>query len=138
VCSAIERAGEYRKFLHGEALSLGIIAACAISIKRAGLPLAERNRAFDVSGRVENTNFTRAEARAGLSVVDCVILLREYGLNAGSLKDLSAPTVRFDFNQRHRAGHSRLTCIVLVHQLVRIGFATPSQSFSSSRRRSDL
>ena len=30
---AIERAGDYRKFLHGEALSLGIIAACAISIK---------------------------------------------------------------------------------------------------------
>ena len=36
---AIERAGNYRKFLHGEALSLGIVAACAISIKRAGLPL---------------------------------------------------------------------------------------------------
>ena len=33
---AIERAGNYRKFLHGEALSLGIVAACAVSIKRAG------------------------------------------------------------------------------------------------------
>src|SRR5947208_1963455 len=33
----IERAGDYRKFLHGEALSLGIVAACAISIRRAGL-----------------------------------------------------------------------------------------------------
>ena len=35
---AIERAGNYRKFLHGEAVSLGIAAACAISVKRAGLP----------------------------------------------------------------------------------------------------
>jgi 3-dehydroquinate synthase len=35
---AIERAGNYRKFLHGEAVSLGIVAACAISAKRAGLP----------------------------------------------------------------------------------------------------
>ena len=35
---AIERAGNYRKFLHGEAVSLGIVAACAISVKKAGLP----------------------------------------------------------------------------------------------------
>ena len=35
---AIERAGNYRKFLHGEAVSLGIVAACAISVKRVGLP----------------------------------------------------------------------------------------------------
>ena len=34
---AIERAGNYRKFLHGEAVSLGIVAACAISVKRAGM-----------------------------------------------------------------------------------------------------
>ena len=34
---AIERAGHYRKFLHGEAVSLGIVAASAISVKRAGL-----------------------------------------------------------------------------------------------------
>jgi 3-dehydroquinate synthase len=40
---AIERAGNYRKFLHGEALSLGIVAACTISIKRAGLPLRQRD-----------------------------------------------------------------------------------------------
>jgi 3-dehydroquinate synthase len=34
---AIERAGNYRRFLHGEAISLGIVAACTISMKRAGL-----------------------------------------------------------------------------------------------------
>ena len=37
----IERAGNYETFLHGEAVSLGIIAACAISAKKAGLPAAE-------------------------------------------------------------------------------------------------
>jgi 3-dehydroquinate synthase len=35
---AIERAGNYRKFLHGEAVSLGIVAAGTISVKRARLP----------------------------------------------------------------------------------------------------
>jgi 3-dehydroquinate synthase len=35
---AIERAGNYSRFLHGEAISLGIVAACAIAVKRAGLP----------------------------------------------------------------------------------------------------
>ena len=35
---AIERAGDYRKFLHGEAVSLGIVAACAISTKKGGTP----------------------------------------------------------------------------------------------------
>lgn len=39
---AIERAGNYRKFLHGEAVSLGIVAACAISVKRAGLRQDQR------------------------------------------------------------------------------------------------
>jgi len=41
---AIERAGEYRDFLHGEAISLGIVAACEISARKAGLSEAERAR----------------------------------------------------------------------------------------------
>jgi 3-dehydroquinate synthase len=41
---AIERAGEYREFLHGEAVSLGIVAACEISVRKAGLSEGERNR----------------------------------------------------------------------------------------------
>ena len=45
---AIERAGDYRKFLHGEALSLGIVAACAISIKKAGLPKNQRDAIVDL------------------------------------------------------------------------------------------
>ena len=45
---AIERAGNYRKFLHGEAVSLGIVAACAISMKRAGLRPQERAAIVDI------------------------------------------------------------------------------------------
>src|SRR5438046_4106275 len=41
---AIERAGNYREFLHGEAVSLGIVAACEISVRKAGLSEAERER----------------------------------------------------------------------------------------------
>jgi 3-dehydroquinate synthase len=50
---AIERAGNYRKFLHGEALSLGIVAACAVSIKRAGLPPRERDAVIDLLRRFD-------------------------------------------------------------------------------------
>ena len=48
---AIERAGNYRKFLHGEAVSLGIVAACAISIKKAGLPQDQRAAIVDLLGQ---------------------------------------------------------------------------------------
>jgi 3-dehydroquinate synthase len=50
---AIERAGNYRKFLHGEALSLGIVVACAVSIKRAGLPPKQRDAVIDVLRRFD-------------------------------------------------------------------------------------
>jgi 3-dehydroquinate synthase len=48
---AIERAGNYRKFLHGEAVSLGIVAACTISNKRAGLPADQRTAIVDLLAR---------------------------------------------------------------------------------------
>ena len=48
---AIERAGNYRKFLHGEAVSLGIVAACAISVKRAGLWPDQRAAIVDLLER---------------------------------------------------------------------------------------
>jgi 3-dehydroquinate synthase len=41
---AIERAGDYRDFLHGEAVSLGIVAACEISVRKARLAETERER----------------------------------------------------------------------------------------------
>jgi 3-dehydroquinate synthase len=44
---AIERAGDFNQFLHGEALSLGIVAACAISTKKVGLPADQRDAIVD-------------------------------------------------------------------------------------------
>ncbi len=61
---AIERAGEYRDFLHGEAVSLGIVAACEISTRRAGLSETARGKivrtleAFDLPTRLP-ANFPR-------------------------------------------------------------------------------
>src|SRR5207248_746634 len=40
----IERAADYRNIAHGEAVSLGIVAAGAVSIKKAGLAKQERDR----------------------------------------------------------------------------------------------
>ncbi len=45
---AIERAGNYRKFLHGEAVSLGIVAACSVSMKKAGLSVDQRDAIVDL------------------------------------------------------------------------------------------
>jgi 3-dehydroquinate synthase len=39
---AIEQAAGYGKLLHGEAISLGMIAACEISVQKAGLPESQR------------------------------------------------------------------------------------------------
>ena len=50
---AIERAGEYQEFLHGEAISLGIVAACGVSIKRAGMPRDQRNGIVDLLRRFD-------------------------------------------------------------------------------------
>lgn len=41
---AIEQAGDYYELLHGEAVSLGIVAACDISARKAGLPEAQREK----------------------------------------------------------------------------------------------
>jgi 3-dehydroquinate synthase len=41
---AIERAGDFLDFLHGEAISLGIVAACEISTRKAGLFDTDRDR----------------------------------------------------------------------------------------------
>ena len=45
---AIEHAGNYQQFLHGEAISLGMVAACAISAKKAGLPKDQRDAIVDL------------------------------------------------------------------------------------------
>ena len=50
---AIERAGDYQEFLHGEAISLGIVAACDVSIKRSALPRDQRNAVVDLLQRFD-------------------------------------------------------------------------------------
>ena len=50
---AIERAGDYKKFLHGEAISLGMVAACDVSVKKAGLPPDQRNAIADLLRRFD-------------------------------------------------------------------------------------
>jgi 3-dehydroquinate synthase len=68
---AIERAGEYRDFLHGEAVSLGIVAACEISVRKAGLSESERERilrtlrAFDLPTRLP-ADFPREKILEGI------------------------------------------------------------------------
>jgi 3-dehydroquinate synthase len=68
---AIERAGNYRKFLHGEALSLGIVAACAISLKKAGLASKQYDAVVDLLQRFDlptklPRNFAREKIFAAL------------------------------------------------------------------------
>ena len=63
---AIEWAGDYREFLHGEAVSLGIVAACAVSMKKAGLPSEQRDAIIDLLNTfglptLLPPNFTRAK-----------------------------------------------------------------------------
>jgi 3-dehydroquinate synthase len=48
---AIERTGNYKTFLHGEAVSLGIVGACAISIAKAGLTKSQRDAVVDLLQR---------------------------------------------------------------------------------------
>jgi 3-dehydroquinate synthase len=50
---AIERAGNYQQFLHGEAVALGIVAACNISMKKAGLPKEQRDAIVDLVQKFE-------------------------------------------------------------------------------------
>src|SRR4029434_3314094 len=51
--------------------------------------LAERDGAFELASRLQNTNFTCPEARAGFRIVDGLIFLREHRLDDGF--DLSRP-----------------------------------------------
>lgn len=49
----IERAAAYRGIAHGEAVSLGMIAACEISTKRAGLSKSERDEIAELLRKFE-------------------------------------------------------------------------------------
>jgi 3-dehydroquinate synthase len=45
---AIEAAAYYREILHGEAVSLGIVAACTVSMKKAGLQKEQRDAVVEL------------------------------------------------------------------------------------------
>jgi 3-dehydroquinate synthetase len=47
---AIERATDYQRFLHGEAVSLGMVAACDISVRKVGLSPEERGTVVQALG----------------------------------------------------------------------------------------
>lgn len=70
---AIERAAGYGALLHGEAVSLGIAAACEISVRRSGLPEQERQRvlatlqSFDLPTRLA-ADFPRGSILPALSL----------------------------------------------------------------------
>jgi hypothetical protein len=65
-------------------------------ISQLSIRLTKRNRAFNFSGRIQNTNLTWAEAGAVLRVIDCLIFLWDYRLDARNFKSFPAPAVRFD------------------------------------------
>jgi 3-dehydroquinate synthetase len=68
---AIEYAAGYRDLLHGEAVSLGIVAACAISMKKVGLSKKQRDvivdllRKFDLPTKLP-ANFPHEEIMKAL------------------------------------------------------------------------
>ena len=48
---AIENAAGYGRYLHGEAISLGLVAACRLSVEKAGLEPAVRDKIFSALAR---------------------------------------------------------------------------------------
>jgi len=84
---AIERAADYRGIAHGEAVSLGIVAACEISMKKADLPKQERKRIVD--------------------------LLRKFGLPTQLPKDLSREKIveALKFDKKFMRGQIRFVVI---------------------------
>ena len=49
----IENAAGYGRYLHGEAISLGLVAACRLSVERTGLDPAVRDRIFSALSRYQ-------------------------------------------------------------------------------------
>lgn len=50
---AIERATNYERYLHGEAVSLGLVAACDVSIRKAGFSAADRDKVVEMLRRFD-------------------------------------------------------------------------------------
>lgn len=87
---AIEYAGGYRDLLHGEAISLGIVAATEISVRKAGLPETQRAEiismleGFDLPTRLA-ANFPREKILEALP--------RDKKFEAGRIGFVVTPTI---------------------------------------------
>lgn len=60
------------------------------------------------------------ERCAILRIIDRLIFLREHRFDARSFKNFPTPTVRFDFNHRHRARPAVSNCLDFKHRLDRV------------------
>jgi len=87
---AIERAGDYEQFLHGEAISLGMIAACNVSTQKAGLPKEQRDAIVDLIGKFDlptrlSPDFSRAK------ILDAVVHDKKF--EAGNVRFVITPKI---------------------------------------------
>jgi len=58
-------------------------ATCVASPpSQSPIGVVKRNRAFDVSARIENANLAGTKSSAGFRIADCLILMQEHGFNA--------------------------------------------------------
>jgi 3-dehydroquinate synthase len=62
---AIEKAAGYGRYLHGEAISLGLVAACRLSVSKAGLAVEESERVISALERYRLPVVLPAEIPAG-------------------------------------------------------------------------
>jgi 3-dehydroquinate synthase len=87
---AIENAAGYGKFLHGEAISLGIVAAARLSVSHAGLPGEEAERiigrlaSFDLPTKLDREISTDSLLSA---------MARDKKFDVGRVRFVVAPTI---------------------------------------------
>jgi hypothetical protein len=55
---------------------------------------------FDIPPRIQDANLASSKRRAALRIMDCLIFLREYRLDAGRFKNFPSVTLRPDFDNR--------------------------------------
>jgi len=81
--------------------AIRILARSCEAQSQLSVCFVERNCTFDVAGRIQDVNFTRAKACAVPRVIACLILLWEYRLDAGCFESFPAPRVWSYFDYRH-------------------------------------
>ena len=86
----IEQAGGYGRYLHGEAVSLGMVAAARLSVEKAGLPVADRNLIIRCLERFHLPTTLAADVGT-----DAVLgsLRRDKKFEAGAIRFVLAPGI---------------------------------------------